>query len=272
MATRQSSLQQLGRTLWLSEYSRATAITGGVCALLLLVRARLQPIDVAMAFLLAVVIAAARYRRGPAILAVALSVALFDFFFVPPYNTFSVLDQNYVFSFAVMFVVALIMSRLTGEIREQAEAATERERQLSALYQMLRDLAVADSHDKQVAVAARHISGAAGATAEVILVDDLAPGVRPPHWPSSGPFADVAVRLAATWAYEHGEMAGRGTRRAVEADALIAPLKSRTRTLGVVVICAPEPDWIPSEEQRRATQALAEQAAIVLERGEPVRV
>lgn len=271
MANRRTPLQQFGRSLWLSEYSRAAAISGAACALLLLVRSRVQPIDVAMAFLLAVVLVAARYRRGPAILTVVLSVALFDFFFVPPFYTLSVLDRSYIFSFGIMFIVALAMSRLTGEIREQREEVREREQGVSSLYHMLRELAAASGHAEQVAVAARHIGGAAGGDAEVILVEELRPEERPPHWPSGGAFADVAIRLAATWAYEHGEIAGRGTRRGAEADALIAPLQTPSRTLGVVVVSGPTADWMPSDSQRRTAQALAEQAAIVLERGAPVR-
>jgi len=270
MAARQSSLQQLGQAVWHTEYFRVTGIIGAATVLLLLVRSRLQPIDVVMAFLLAVVLVAARYRRGPALLAVALSVALFDFFFVPPYNTFSVLDQSYLVTFGVMFIVALIMSRLTGEIRERAEEARDRERQVASLYHMLRDLAAATSHTEQVEVIARHIGRAAGADADVVLIDDLRPGERPPHWPARDTFADAAVRIAATWAYEHGDIAGRGTRHGANADALIAPLRTPTRTLGIAVIRPHDPEWMPREEECRTAQALAEQAAIVLEHGEPV--
>ena len=38
-----------------------------------------------MIYLLVVVIAAARFGRGPSLLAATLSVLAFDFFFIPPY-------------------------------------------------------------------------------------------------------------------------------------------------------------------------------------------
>ena len=62
----------------------------------------IPPIDAAMLYLLAVVVAATRFRRGPALLASLLGVASFDFFFVHPYYTFSVADIRYVLTFVVM--------------------------------------------------------------------------------------------------------------------------------------------------------------------------
>ena len=57
-----------------------------------------------------------------------LSIAAFDFVFVPPYYTFNVHDSAYFLTFGVMLAVALSMGQLTARIREQAEAADERER------------------------------------------------------------------------------------------------------------------------------------------------
>ena len=47
----------------------------------------------------------------------------FDFFFVPPRFSFSVSDTQYLLTFLVMFVAAVIISQLTMRIRAQAEAA-----------------------------------------------------------------------------------------------------------------------------------------------------
>ena len=54
--------------------------------------AELTTTDAAMLYLLGVVVAASRYRQGPAALTSVLSIAFFDFAFVPPYYTFSVGD------------------------------------------------------------------------------------------------------------------------------------------------------------------------------------
>ena len=76
-----------------------------------------------MMYLLAIIVIAIRLGRGPSILASVLSVATFDFFFVPPYLSFAVSDIQYLLTFAVMLIVALVISNLAVRVREQAELA-----------------------------------------------------------------------------------------------------------------------------------------------------
>ena len=58
-----------------------------------------------MMYLMAVIVIAIRWGRGPSVLASILSVAAFDFFFVPPYFTFVVSDAQYLLTFGVMLVL-----------------------------------------------------------------------------------------------------------------------------------------------------------------------
>ena len=76
-------------------------------------------LDVAMLYLLAIMVAAVR-GRGPALLAAAASVAAFDFCFIPPRFTFVVADPRHLITFAVMFATGLAISTLTERLRRQA--------------------------------------------------------------------------------------------------------------------------------------------------------
>ena len=76
-------------------------------------------------------------------LAAVLSVVAFDFFFVPPYYSFAVTDLRHVVTFAVMFLVAVVISDLTKRIRDQADSARGRERRTASLYAISRELGVA---------------------------------------------------------------------------------------------------------------------------------
>lgn len=230
-----------------------------------LLRPYLQITDVAMLFLLAVVVVAYRHRRGPALLASLLSIAAFDFGFVPPYNAFEVHDAAYFLTFGVMLAVALTMSQLTARIGEQAEDARERERRTAALYALSRELNGDDSLQAQAARAAQHITADVKGQAQIFLDgwDEEAPR---PAWPSEGVFASVAVRVAAAWAYEHGESAGWGTSHCAEAEALVVPLRTASRTIGVVTIRPESMDRVLSETERLTMEALAGQAAVALER------
>lgn len=80
---------------------------------------RLEPTNIVMFYLLAVVIAAIRWGQGPAIMTSVLSVLAFDFFLVPPYLTLNVHDFEYLFTFAAFLTVGLIVSALTSKVRAQ---------------------------------------------------------------------------------------------------------------------------------------------------------
>ena len=100
-----------------TEYAVAIAAVLVTTALGLALRPYLNTIDVAMLFLLAVVVVASRTRLGPALMTSLLSIAAFDVAFVPPYFTFHVHDADYILTFAVMLAVATLMSRLTAKVR-----------------------------------------------------------------------------------------------------------------------------------------------------------
>ncbi len=228
-------------------------------------RARLQPTDVAMLYLLAVVVVAAQWRFGPALLASVLGLAAFDFLFVPPYYTFEVLERAYLLTFAVMLVVAFLMSRLTARVREQAEEAREREARTAAQYALSTELDAAATSGAATSIVARHVAIAAQADVVVALSDDGADD-GDPAWPDGGAFDSVDVRVAATWAHQHGEPAGFGTAHCTEAEALVLPLRTATRRLGVVIVTPAVAERWPDPTGCRMAAALVEGAALALQR------
>jgi len=151
------------------EYALAVAIIGLTLLLSFAVRSRLKIIDVAMLFLLGVVIVAALTRRGPAMLAAILATAAFDVWFVPPYGTLAVEDRAYWLTFAVMLIVAAVMGGITGRLKEAGEDAAERQRQVGELYALSRELAGAGTVDRVIAVARSHLSRALGAEADMAV-------------------------------------------------------------------------------------------------------
>jgi len=83
---------------------------------------RFDIVNIAMVYLLAVVVMALTFSRGAAIASSVLCVAAFDFVFVPPRGTFTVDDVQYLLTFAIMLSVALIISGLMNNRRRQAQA------------------------------------------------------------------------------------------------------------------------------------------------------
>ncbi len=82
---------------------------------------RFDVVNIAMVYLLAVVVISLCFTRGAAALSAVLCVAAFDFMFVPPEGTFTVHDAQYLLTFAIMLAVALIISGLIERGRRQAE-------------------------------------------------------------------------------------------------------------------------------------------------------
>jgi two-component system sensor histidine kinase KdpD len=140
----------------------ACAATTGIATLLLLY---FDLANIVMVFLLTVVLVAVWAGRGPAILAAVLSVALFDFFFVPPRFSFTVHDVQYLLTFAVMLVVALVFGELTARLSEQAQVASAREERTRALYGLARELSGAATLSDTSTILRRfltHLVGAEG--------------------------------------------------------------------------------------------------------------
>src|SRR5690242_16834851 len=78
-----------------------------------LARPLLSQPDLVLLYLLVVVVTASRLGRGPSLVAAALAVLAFDFFFIPPTFTFQVSEKRYVLTFAIMLVVSLVTSGLS---------------------------------------------------------------------------------------------------------------------------------------------------------------
>jgi two-component system sensor histidine kinase KdpD len=223
-----------------------------------------EPANLIMTYLLAILAIATRYGRGPSVLASVLSVAAFDFFFVPPYLTFAVANTQYLLTFAVMLVVGLVISGLTVRIRLQAEAARQREQRTGVLYAMSRELAQAGAVESLVAIAARHIGEVFGAEVAVFLPDRAGHLRTAPHEGGAQlEENDVTLRQ---WVFEHRRPAGLGAGTSSSARAVHLPLLGHDSPLGVVSVRPQRRDAFTTPEPLRQLETFVNQTALALER------
>ncbi|MBF0192045.1 MAG: DUF4118 domain-containing protein [Magnetococcales bacterium] len=224
--------------------------------------ARLDLANIVMLFLLSVVFAAVRFGRGAASLAAFLSVAAFDFFFVPPRFTFVVHDAQYLVTFGVMLIVALVIGQLTAGLRFQASAACKREQRMQALYEMSRDLSSALSVEQIVEICQRFMKR--GFNASVVV---FVPGPQERLTVAEGSATlDGAEGGIAQWSFDHGQNAGLGTDTLPSAQALYVPLKAPSRLCGVLALVPDETLWELPPGQRQLLDTSATLIAIALER------
>jgi two-component system, OmpR family, sensor histidine kinase KdpD len=218
-----------------------------------------------MVYLLAVLIVATRFGRGPSLAASLLSVAAFNFFFVPPKLTFAVSDTQYLITFAVMLLVAFVISDLATRIRAQANAARERERRTAALYAMSRDLGRARGVGEVLSAAGRHI-GDVFAGEVVFLLPGADGGLVSQPGTTSSFDPDPSDRAVARWVFEHRRAAGVGTATLPGARALYLPLLAARGAVGVLGVRPPDVHAFDAPEQIHQLETFANQTAVALER------
>ena len=194
------------------DYARTLLLVAccGVADYFIKFRLGLAEANVVMVLLLGVMYSAAKYGRGPGVLASVTSVLLFDFFFVPPYKTFAVSDAQYLLTFAVMFGVAVVTSALAARIREQAEHSRGRARRTEALYNMSRQLSGQVGRLQLADVATRQLAAIFGGEAAIMLPHDHK-RLKVASSTQAG-FATKENELAvAEWVFTHQQQAGLGT-------------------------------------------------------------
>lgn len=221
--------------------------------------------NLSMVYLLGVAIVATRWSRGPSILASVVSVAAFDFFFVPPYFSFAVSDIEYVLTFGVMLVVAILISSLAAKTRLQAETARYLEHRASVLYAMSRDLATHRGVDKLTEVACQHIQAVFESQVALFLPDDSG---RVALQRNQQLFFEVNPKEAgvAQWVFDHKERAGLGTDTLPGATALYLPLLASRGPIGVVALRPARPSRLLNPEQIHLLETFANQVALAIER------
>ena len=250
------------------QYVGVTALLAACTLLGTIVLSLLSVTDIAMLFLAAVALAASRVRRGAAVYTAFLSIALFDFFFVPPRFTFAVSDLHYVFTFAVMFVCALTISELSVRLRAYGEAARERERRTAGLYAMSHELDPSMTVGDLVGVITRHVRQAFGADVLVLLRGSEG-HLAPPADVAAAFALDDQGRSVAQWAFDHWQIAGAGTEQFPSARTLFVPLVASTGRYGVLGLRAAGDGRDASQLSDTTVQGVLEtfagQAAVALE-------
>ncbi len=247
-----------------AHYVMAAALAALTTLISLAIHRAFDVPDVEVLFVVAVLVTAIRLGRGPSVLAAALGVASYDFFFVPPFYTFAVEDTRYVLTFAMMFGVGLLVSELTARIRRQERGAIRRESRTAALYALSRDLGAATDRAASAAAVASHAAQLFDART-FVYGPDAAGSLVPLASKPVGLELDTKELGVARWAFEHGRVAGLGTDTLPGSRSVCAPLAVGADVVGVIAI-EPRVGRGLDQEPREWLDALGRQAAFALER------
>jgi len=247
----------IGNLRW-SHYVAAFGASSALALAILPFAGVLDNTNVAMLFLLAVLLVAYRFGRGPALLSCVTGVAAFDFLFVAPTFSFAVSDVQYLITFAVMLATGLVTSHLTAGLRFQARVASHRELRARALYEFARELTGVLQAEQVFEITGRTLADAFRARVTLLLPDEHGQLQVPP-----GSDVDAAI---AQWAFDHAAPAGFGTGTLPSSPVFYLPLIAPMRTRGVLALLPGDRRWLLVPEQRRQLDTFAALAAIALER------
>jgi two-component system sensor histidine kinase KdpD len=244
-------------------YAASLALIAAATLLCELLRPVMEPTNMVMFYLLAVVVASVRLGRKPAIATAFLGVLAFDFFFVPPRLTFVVADTQYLMTFLGLFVVGVVISTLVARSQERADVMRAREVQTASLYYLSRDLAASVDITAVLTAVVRNVEEALSAQVVILLpegerLDILAA--------SDGLVLDIKEQAVADWAFRNNHPAGRATDTLVSAGLIYLPLQTPASVLGVIGVRLENEHAYHRQDNRRLLDAFATQAAMAMER------
>jgi two-component system sensor histidine kinase KdpD len=222
--------------------------------------------SISLVFLMAVLASAIAWGLRPALLACLLSVLVFNFFFIPPIYTFSIADPENVVALFFFALVAVVVSNLTAATRRQIVSARTRAKTTGELYAFSRKLAAIGALDDLLWATAYQVSSMLNVRTVLLLPAkqgsslDLACGYPPEDR------IDDADMAAARWSWEHNRAAGRGADTLPGGKWLFLPLHTGSGPIGVIGIDRDTPGPLLTPDERRLLDALADQAAVAIER------
>ncbi|RWX80916.1 sensor histidine kinase KdpD [Neorhizobium lilium] len=224
--------------------------------------------NLALVFLMAVLTAAVRGGLGPALFASVLGALSFNFFFLEPRYTFTVQDPESLVALFFYLGVAVVASNLTAAVQRQAAAARQRARTTEDLYLFSKKLAGTGTLDDVLWVTAFQIASMLKVRVVILLPEDGSIVVKA-GYPPDDTLADADI-AAAKWAWEHNRPAGRAADTLPGAKRLYLPLRTGREAVGVIGLDNDKQGPLLTPEQQRLFDALADQAALAIERVELV--
>jgi two-component system, OmpR family, sensor histidine kinase KdpD len=224
----------------------------------------LNVFNIALVFLTAVLIVAARYGLLPSLFACALSVLAYNFFFLPPLYTFTITEPENVLALIAFLLVAIIASNLAAGARAQALTARSHARVTEELLAFSRKLSGVATLDDLLWATTYQIASMLRLHVVILMPEGATLAVKaayPPEDELDG--ADVA---AAKWSWAHNHPAGRGADALPAARRMFLPLRTGRGAVGVLGLDREQPGVMLSSDARRLLDALMDLAALAIER------
>jgi len=235
--------QILARQGWPVQCALALLSTALVTGIMALSRRELEPANISLIYLLAVLFTATTAGMGAGVLASVLSFLAYNFFFVDPLYVFTVANPQDVVRLISFLIAALLASGLAGLVRLQTEQLGQRAAELESLYALSQATSTAVDLDQILPTIAT-------TTVDLLQVARCT----------------LTVQAQATTRVFQAPTAPVEVAKAP--NVITVALRVDDRAIGSVQI-QPRPQQVLHERERQLLATLANQAALVVERARP---
>jgi two-component system sensor histidine kinase KdpD len=220
--------------------------------------------NLALVFLMGVLASAVRGGIGPGLYASLFGAFALNFFFLEPRYTFTIRDPESVVALLFFLGTAVVASNLTATVQRQAIAARQRARTTEDLYLFSKKLAGTGTLDDVLWATAYQIASMLKVRVVILLPEEGTIAVKV-GYPPDDTLVDADI-AAAKWAWEHNRPAGRAADTLPGAKRLYLPLRTGRGAIGVIGLDNDKSGPLLTPEQQRLFDALADQAALAIER------
>src|SRR5262245_48064375 len=230
----------IARHGWPMRYALALFSTALVTAVMALSGLGLEPANISLIYLLAVLFTATTAGVGAGVLASVLSFLAYNFFFVEPLYVFTVANPQDVVRLISFLIAALLASSLAGLVHLQTEQLGQRAAELESLY------------------------GLSQATSAAVDLDQILPAIAETTVDLLH-VAGCTLTVQARGATRVFQAPGLRAATTDGSNAIAAPLRVDDRVLGQMQVL-PRPEQVLQAPQQQLLATLASQAALAVER------
>ena len=232
----------------------ATVVASALNALVVL-----NPANLVMFYLLAVVVVALRLDYGPSVITAIASVLIFNFLFVPPQYTMHIAEAQYLLTFFGLFTAGVVIASLTTRAHRQTEAARRREYEKTQLLSLTKQLSGTVEWDETINRVVRHIRQTF--QHEVGLYLDSDEELTLASHSEAYLTENIDMSLV-RWAHDYKQAAGMGTGTKPDDPVYYLPLVTANHSLGVLALLIDEPLSLANQH---LLNAFASQVALALD-------
>ncbi len=246
------------------DYAISLAIVAAVTGLGLMLGSWLNITNIALLYLLPVMVAASLYGLRAGVFAGLASSLAYNFFFLPPTHTLTISNPENVVTIVVFLGVALVTSQFAARIRSQADLAATSARLNAALAGFSRQLTTIGNDEELMQAICVELARLFDSRACVLTASRDGPQLRA-AWPPEDKLGHME-RAAAQWAMDKGSPAGRGSDTLTGSDWLFTPLKTPRGVVGVAGLARDDGGMPVPANKTSLLLSLTDQAALVIER------